>query len=203
MVDTDLLSYDGEGSQRADAARNHAILVAVAGEMIAEGGVAAVTMDGLAARAGLGKGTVFRRFGSRAGIFRALLDHDEREFQARVLSGPPPLGPGAAPAERLLAYGIARIAHLLDHREVLAAAIDNRSSTPVGPESDLSRMHVRILLEGCRGRGAETEALAIQLHSALEAPVVLYFPADRWPDRDRLEATLTDGWAALVRAVCG
>lgn len=202
MVESNLLAPHGDGVPRADAARNHALLVSTARDMIGEGGVAAVTMDGLATRAGLGKGTVFRRFGSRAGIFRALLDDDEREFQARVLSGPPPLGPGAAPAERLLAYGEARIVHLLDHREILAAAVDSGSSSPVGPESDASRMHIRILLESCRGRGPETDAVALQLHAALEAPVVLYLPADRWPDRDGLESSLTQGWATLVRSLC-
>jgi AcrR family transcriptional regulator len=45
-------------------------------------------MDGLAERAGLGKGTVFRRFGTRAGIFAALLGDDERDFQEQVLAGP-------------------------------------------------------------------------------------------------------------------
>ena len=45
-------------------------------------------MDRLAERAGLDKGTVFRRFGTRAGIFAALLDDDERAFQERVLAGP-------------------------------------------------------------------------------------------------------------------
>lgn len=202
MSESNLLSPHGEGVPRADAARNHALLVSTARGMISEKGVAAVTMDGLAARAGLGKGTVFRRFGSRAGIFRALLDSDEKEFQTRVLSGPPPLGPGAAPAERLLAYGEARIAHLLDHREILAAAVDSRSPSPVGPESDASRLHLRILLEACRGPGPKTDAVAIQLHAALEAPVVLYFPAERWPDRDGLEAALLQGWAALVRTLC-
>ena len=48
---------------------------------------------------------MFRRFGTRAGIFRALLDEDERAFQQQVLSGPPPLGPGADPLDRLAAYG--------------------------------------------------------------------------------------------------
>ena len=95
-------------AERADAARNRVHLLATARQMLAEQGAARLTMDGLAERAGLGKGTVFRRFGTRAGIFQALLDDDEREFQQRVLSGPPPLGPGAAPLERLIAYGRAR-----------------------------------------------------------------------------------------------
>ncbi|MFE7171295.1 hypothetical protein [Streptomyces sp. NPDC057616] len=60
-------------------------------------------MDGLAERACLGKDTVFRHFGTRAGIFRALLDADERRFQEQVMAGPLPLGPGAEPVERLIA----------------------------------------------------------------------------------------------------
>ena len=82
--------------ERADAARNRRHLLATAREMLAEQGADRLTMDALAERAGLGKGTVFRRFGTRAGIFQALLDDDERDFQQQVLSGPPPLGPGAA-----------------------------------------------------------------------------------------------------------
>ena len=54
-------------------------------------------MDGLAERAGLGKGTVFRRFRIRTGNFQALLDNDERHFQEQVLPGPPPLGPAPRP----------------------------------------------------------------------------------------------------------
>ena len=57
--------------------------------MLAADGADKLTMDGLAERAGLGKGTVFRRFGTRAGIFRALLDDAERSFQELVLTGPP------------------------------------------------------------------------------------------------------------------
>src|SRR3984957_6504723 len=95
-------------AERADAARNRLHLLATARQMLAEQGPDRLTMDGLAERAGLGKGTVFRRFGTRAGIFQALLDDDERAFQQQVLSGPPPLGPGAPPLDRLTAYGPAR-----------------------------------------------------------------------------------------------
>ena len=54
-------------AERADAARNRQLLLASAREIIAEQGADKLTMDGLAERAGLGKGTVFRRFGTRAG----------------------------------------------------------------------------------------------------------------------------------------
>ena len=56
-----------------------------------------VTMEAVATEAGVGKGTVFRRFESRAGLMAALLNHYESAWQAAVISGPPPLGPGAPP----------------------------------------------------------------------------------------------------------
>ena len=41
---------------------------------------------------------------------RALLDHNERQLQQDFMFGPPPLGPGADPVERLVAFGPARLA---------------------------------------------------------------------------------------------
>ncbi len=87
----------GPPTERADAARNRRLLLATARATLAEQGPDRLTMDGLAEQAGVGKGTVFRRFGTRAGIFQALLDDDEREFQ-QVLAGPP----RSARAPRLL-----------------------------------------------------------------------------------------------------
>ena len=129
----------GVRGERADASRNRRVLLATAREMLAEQGADKLTMDGLAERARLGKGTVFRRFGTRAGIFQALLDDDERDFQQRVLSGPPPLGPGAAPLDRLIAYGRARIDFLIRHREIARAALDGKGPVPAGSQSPLSR----------------------------------------------------------------
>ncbi|WP_434443924.1 TetR/AcrR family transcriptional regulator [Lentzea sp. E54] len=101
--------------ERADAARNRAHLIDVARRMVEELGADKVTMDGLADRAGLGKGTVFRRFRTRAGIFLALLDEEEKLFQQRLMTGPPPLGPGAPAVERLVAFGRARLGFLVEH----------------------------------------------------------------------------------------
>src|SRR5689334_2538928 len=141
--------------------------------MLAADGADKVTMDGLAERAGLGKGTVFRRFGTRAGIFKALLDADEHRFQEQVLSGPPPLGPGADPVARLVAYGRARIAFLVDHQAVARAALDNNQPVPVG-EVSFSRPHIRMLLGHADVRMPNLDGLTVQLTAALEGPLLLF-----------------------------
>ena len=95
--------------ERRDAARNRAAVLDAANELIGQCGVHSLTMDALAAQAGVGKGTIFRRFGSREGLMAALLDHAESEWQAAAISGPPPLGPDAPAMDRLLAFGRSRI----------------------------------------------------------------------------------------------
>lgn len=54
------------GAGAGDALRNRALLLDAARRLVAERGADAVTMDDVAAAAGVGKGTLFRRFGSRA-----------------------------------------------------------------------------------------------------------------------------------------
>lgn len=86
--------------------------MAVVGELIAlvpmslgsERCPSKVTMDEVARAAGVGKGTVYRRFGDRAGLALAVLDARARGLQGMILRGTPPLGPGAPPGERLRAF---------------------------------------------------------------------------------------------------
>src|SRR5918999_1742853 len=88
---------------RADALRNREKVLAAARRLFEERGVGNVAIDEIAREAGVGKGTVYHRFGDRAGLVIALVDDEERALQDRILRGPPPLGPGAPPADRLLA----------------------------------------------------------------------------------------------------
>ncbi|MDQ3733786.1 MAG: TetR/AcrR family transcriptional regulator [Actinomycetota bacterium] len=90
--------------ERADAARNRLRALAAAERLFTARGVAGVTMDEIAAEAGVGKGTLYRRFGDKGGLAVALLDERERELQERILTGDPPLGPGAPPADRVTAF---------------------------------------------------------------------------------------------------
>jgi AcrR family transcriptional regulator len=191
-------------AERADAVRNRRHLLATARELLAEqGGTDRLTMDGLAERAGLGKGTVFRRFGTRAGIFQALLDDDERAFQEQVMAGPPPLGPGAAPLDRLIAYGRARFAFMLSHREIARAALDGSQSVPAGSETPLSRTHIRMLLGQLRLGGADLDMLAVQLTAALDGPLLLYLSAsDLTEAAAGIEERVPRAWQDLVQRVC-
>jgi AcrR family transcriptional regulator len=190
-------------AERADAARNRRLLLATAREMLAEEGADKLTMDGLAERARLGKGTVYRRFGTRAGIFYALLDDDERAFQERVLSGAPPLGPGAPAVDRLIGYGRARIDFLIGHREIARAALDGRGPVPAGSESPMSRAHIRSLLGEMPLGVADLDVLATQLTGALDGPLLLYLSdAALTRNAQQFSERFGRGWEDLIHRVC-
>jgi AcrR family transcriptional regulator len=110
----------GPVQERADAARNRAKALAAAERLFAARGVAAVSMDDIAASAGVGKGTLYRRFGDKSGLAAALLDERESGLQAAILGGPPPLGPGAPPADRLAAFAAAYLEFVDAHLDLVA-----------------------------------------------------------------------------------
>jgi AcrR family transcriptional regulator len=198
-----VLSLGTPRPERADATRNRLRLLATARAMLAECGPDQLTMDALAERSGLGKGTVFRRFGSRSGIFQALLDDSERTFQERVLSGPPPLGPGAAPEDRLVAYGEARIRFLAENQDVARSAFDGRRPMPSAAQAPLSRIHIRILLAQTDLGTTDLDVLTVQLAAALDGPLLLHLSApDPRTDPADAERRLRAGWRDLIHRVC-
>ena len=202
-MDRPLVPLAAPRGERADAARNRQRLLATARAMLAQQGADKLTMDGLAERAGLGKGTVFRRFGTRAGIFQALLDDAERAFQERVLSGPPPLGPGALPVDRLIAYGRARVGFLIDHREIARAALDGSQPVPAGAQTPISQLHIRMLLGQMSLVAADLDILAVQLTGALDGPLLLYLSASDLTEAARQTGErIMQGWQDLVERVC-
>jgi AcrR family transcriptional regulator len=195
------LTWGAPPPERADAARNRQRLLSTARELLAEAGPGDLTMDRLAERSGLGKGTVFRRFGTRAGIFQALLDDNERALQQEILSGPPPLGPGAPPVDRLIAYGAARVRFLADNQDIARAAVEGRQVD--GRRPPTSQLHIRVLLRELDLPGADADVLAGQLTSALEGPLLFQRFDGAEEDRSTLIARFETGWHYLVERVCG
>ncbi|WP_238992485.1 TetR/AcrR family transcriptional regulator [Jiangella ureilytica] len=152
--------------ERADAARNRVAVLDAASRLFAAHGVDGVTMDAVAAAAGVGKGTVFRRFGDKAGLAVALLDERERALQEAVLFGPPPLGPGpsgddgVSPGDRLAAFVDAYLDYALGHMDLLSMS-ENASPGAryrIGAYRFWHR-HVALLLAAA-GPGTDADALA-------------------------------------------
>src|SRR5690348_5726499 len=122
LVEPIELPVYGAPAERADAARNRRRILAAAESLFARDGVAATSMDAIAFEAGVGKGTLFRRFGDRASLALALLESSESAFQEAFIRGPAPLGPGAPPCERQIAFGRGVLEHLCAHGDLLLAA---------------------------------------------------------------------------------
>ena len=167
---------DQAPQERGDAARNRTLLIDAARRLIAERGADAVTTDDIAAAAGVGKGTLFRRFGSRAGLMIVLLDEDEKGEQQAMMFGPPPLGPGAPALDRLVAYGRDRLSFVHTHHALLSDANRDPQMRFNDPMM-LHHHHIRVLLEDA-GTTGDLDAQAFALHSLLDVDYV-QSPADR------------------------
>ncbi|MDX2846330.1 TetR/AcrR family transcriptional regulator, partial [Streptomyces ipomoeae] len=170
---------------RADAARNRTRLLEVAARLADECGAANLTMEAVANAAEVGKGTVFRRFGDRFGLLVALLDHHERELQAAFLTGPPPLGPDAPPAERLRAFGAAVIRHEYAHRDLYLAARADASRRHTSPAELLRLNHLCMLLRLAEAKG-DIELLARTLLGYLDIGLVDHLVSRRGMSLERL-----------------
>lgn len=194
---TELPVTDQVPHERGDAARNRALLLDAARRLIAERGADAVSTDDIAAAAGVGKGTLFRRFGSRAGLMIVLLDEDEKSEQQAFLFGPPPLGPGAPPLERLLAYGRGRLEFVHSHHALLSDANRDPQMRFNAPAM-LHHRHVVVLLEQA-GTTGDLDAQATALLSLLDADYVHH----QLTERGETLTSLGDAWETLARKLCG
>ena len=182
---------------RADAARNRDKVLAAAERLFAEHGPDCVSMDAVAAEAGVGKGTLFRGFGDRSGLVLALLTEQERRLQEDIIRGPAPLGPGAPPVERLIAFGERLFEHFTQHGALIAAAEKGAiryRSAPFG----VYRTHVQMLVREAAPDG-DWEYLADALMASLRADHIAYLREVRELPEERLAA----GWADLVTRLLG
>jgi len=197
QVRAELPVTDTTPTERGDAARNRALLLDAARRLIDEHGTDAVTMDAVATAAGVGKGTLFRRFGSRAGLMLVLLDEDEKELQQSFMFGPPPLGPGAEPLQRLLAYGRSRLQFVWNHRDLLSDAARDPQQR-YNAAAAVQHTHVRMLLAAAHSTG--------NLDAQTTALLALLDPDHVSHQHDVLGHSLTvqgDAWESLARKLCG
>lgn len=181
-------------AERCDAVRNRARIVQAALELFAERPVSTVSLDQIAARAGVGKGTLFRRFGDRAGLLRAVLNDSEAAFQDAFIRGPAPLGPGAPARERILAFGPAMLDHVVLNGEILRAADSaGRMSHAV---YGAHRAHIRLLVAEAAPM-LDADYVVDVLLAPLAADLVLFQVEVQGMSVERIAA----GWRSVADAV--
>lgn len=175
-------------AERADARRNRLRVLEAAGGLLAAD-PRGTTMEDIARGAGVGKATLYRRFPNKAAISAALLDEHERVLQDRLLSGPPPLGPGAPPHERLAAFYAAYVDFCEAHGHLSRAIETTEQRLRTGAHSAW-RLHVAALATEA-GVDAVPHVLAEQLLAPL-APDLYAFQRDELGrTREEIIATLT------------
>jgi AcrR family transcriptional regulator len=128
------MTVDDPRPERADAARNRRAILDAAGKLLAKRGANNVSIEEIAAAAGVGKGTVFHRFGNRVGLLRALVMERAESLRNAVTSGEPPLGPGAPARERLLAFFAAWADLAIENFELYAAYSTGMDDNPRAEE---------------------------------------------------------------------
>jgi AcrR family transcriptional regulator len=191
------LPIDGTQPERGDAARNRRLLLDAARTLLAERNPDEISTDDIAAAAGVGKGTLFRRFGSRAGLMIELLDEDERTMQQACMFGPPPLGPEGEPLERLLAFGRERLRFVDTHRAILRQ-VNRDAGARYNAAFAVLHAHVRILLESAGSTG-DLDVQADALLALLDADYLSY----RLDSRGQTLETVAAGWDSLAQKLCG
>lgn len=188
-----------ERKPRKDAIRNRAAVLAAADTLFATcASPEEVTMADVAAAAGVGKGTLFRAFGDRTGLIRALYAARMEPLNEAVDSGPPPLGPDTEPHERVAAVLDTMLCFKLDNRHLSLALEADGAGSPYRP-AHYARWHglLREVLERTPAAG-DAEFTAHALLAAVRADLVEHLVKQGVP-RERMRAQL----ARFVARVLG
>jgi AcrR family transcriptional regulator len=182
---------DQQRPERADAARNRRAIMTATEELLAVHPPAEVSVERIAAAAGVGKATVFHRFGSRAELMQAVAHERAGALRLAVLDGPPPLGPGAPPRERLMAFIDALMEHASRNMGLLTAAehamLTSKSPDAARPENPVYVFwhgHITALLAAAKP-GLDAEFHAHVMLGALHEPAVARLLRDGQIDRVR------------------
>jgi AcrR family transcriptional regulator len=190
------LPIAGARRERADAAANRVRILEAALRVLAERGAEGTSIDAVACEAGVGKGTIFRRFGDRSGLFQALMDEHLRAFQDAFMFGPPPLGPGA-PAEDRLAAFLDGLLDLQDDQLELTLALErDRRGPPIGGYLALS-VHVESLISEISPT-LDARVTAQLLLNALNVNLVRYLRRDAGVSLATIKASMRPLIAGLA-----
>ncbi|MCX5009829.1 TetR/AcrR family transcriptional regulator [Streptomyces sp. NBC_00555] len=176
-------------TERADALRNREAVLAAADTLFAESSSPhSVSMDDIAAAAGVGKGTLFRRFGDRAGLIGAVIASRLEPLQQAVREAQD--AAGSSPRQRVLDLLDASLRFKIENRHLMSAAEDAGLSSPY-QAGHYGWWHeiLRAALDQVPGVH-DADFTAHALLAAIRADLVAHLIDDRKMTPDSLRASL-------------
>ncbi|MFG2981753.1 TetR/AcrR family transcriptional regulator [Streptomyces sp. NPDC048258] len=178
-----------ERPERADALRNReAVLAAADALFAASSSPHSVSMDDIAAAAGVGKGTLFRRFGDRAGLIGAVIASRLEPVRQAVREAHD--AAASSPRQRVRDLLDASLLFKIENRNLMSAAEDAGLSSPYQAEH-YGWWHeiLRAALDQVPGVQA-ADFTAHALLAAIRADLVAYLIDDQKMTPEALRSSL-------------
>ncbi|WP_227999735.1 TetR/AcrR family transcriptional regulator [Nocardia australiensis] len=134
--------------------------------------------------------SLFRAFGDRAGLLRALYEARLEPIRDAIETGPPPLGPATPPHQRVPALLDAVLCFKLDNRRLALALEESGSSSPY-QAGHYVRWHglFQTVLEQIPGL-PDSDFTAHALLAAIRADLVEQLAGQERMPRERIRAQL-------------
>ncbi|MEZ4675364.1 MAG: TetR/AcrR family transcriptional regulator [Caldilineaceae bacterium] len=169
VVNTEALAAKPE---RADAQENRTRILAAAEALFHAQGVNNVNMVDIARAAGVGQGTLYRRFASKGELCLALLDTQMRDFQDQTLAQFNAMGTDGQAYLAQLAWFINAWVHFQAHHSLLLCAVSQDFQVEDHPHSP-PFLWQRMTIHGLLRRAANAREVAADVDVAFSADALL------------------------------
>ncbi len=170
------IDEDGR-SERKDAAANRILILRTAETLFAERGVANVCMADIAQAAGVGKGTLYRRYANKAELCLGLMDEQMTTFQNKMLAEFRSMSANSVPKMSQLEFFIDALVHFTDAHSPLLTEVQSAGLFQEGRSTEMPHfwqyMTVHGLFQAAINEGEIPEGLDTEyLSDAILSPLM-------------------------------
>jgi AcrR family transcriptional regulator len=165
-----------ERIERSDAAANRKRILKVAEKLFAKNGVANINMADIAKAAGVGQGTLYRRFANKSELSLALMDSQMADFQNSVIAQLNQMTQARQPKLQQLEWFLDALVHFNAlHMPLLCAAQRDLAALPSGRPAPWiwQQMTVRGLIQSAVAAGEVRASASAELDAPLFADFLL------------------------------
>ena len=173
------IDEDGR-SERKDAAANRKLILETADTLFAEKGVENVCMAEIAQAAGVGKGTLYRRFANKAELCLALMDTQMVDFQNNMLTEFRKMSENSVPKMSQLEFFMDGLVHFTDTHTPLLSEVQSEGLLQAGRSTEMPHFWQYMTVHGLfqaaidaeeLPKGLDTEYLADALLAPLKVDI--------------------------------